>query len=530
MELEWTGGDPLRLADTVQKRLSKGDIEPVLDLVRFASNSMDCVVSWNHIIDHFMNLGRPSHALKIYNEVRLSFPNLSHLLTQANDMDALWGIAAKLPEKGPGAADAITYTTILGAIRQDALLAVHAMSADQIAQKREEGIVDGRRLWEDIVTKWRSGDIIIDENLVCTMGQLLLIGQRPRDWDDILSLFEQTMDIPRLARHLGDDRKAPKWLPDTPRAMREEDSAKIDPADHTRRGGEFDPVELGKTVGRGRRNMAYAKPGNHSLSLILESCLKTNARKAAEDYWHLLTGPDSWGIVPDEANLHMFLRILRQTRSSAAVVEFLRSEFGTRMGVKKPKTFRMAMSTCVRDKNNPNVFDHANVILDMMLTTLVDLDLRTLAMYTNLLTSLSRSEQVQSGLERLVPHLVNVKSMLNYGKDDGRQPLGPMDREAGLEFLSGIVSCYDRAMEQKDIPQQDYAALKARKAKVTAFITRAANKEKKKKLGTGSRHPESNQARRSQLAQGQKEDSMGQSNEEDGGEPERMEERYTFER
>ncbi|KKY27306.1 putative pentatricopeptide repeat protein [Diplodia seriata] len=309
MELEWTGGDPLRLADTVQKRLSKGDIEPVLDLVRFASNSMDCVVSWNHIIDHFMNLGRPSHALKIYNE-------------------------------------------------------------------------------------------------------------RPRDWDDILSLFEQTMDIPRLARHLGDDRKAPKWLPDTPRNMRKEDSAKIDPADHTRRGGEFDPVELGKTVGRGRRNMAYAKPGNHSLSLILESCLKTNARKAAEDYWHLLTGPDSWGIVPDEANLHMFLRILRQTRSSAAVVEFLRSEFGTRMGVKKPKTFRMAMSTCVRDKNNPNVFDHANVILDMMLTTLVDLDLRTLAMYTNLLTSLSRSEQIQSGLERLVPHLVNVKSMLNYGKNE----------------------------------------------------------------------------------------------------------------
>ncbi|KAL1640801.1 hypothetical protein SLS58_006624 [Diplodia intermedia] len=349
--------------------------------------------------------------------------------SRANDMDALWGIAAKLPEKGAGAADAVTYTTILGAIRQDALLVAHSMSEDQVAQKREEGIVDGRRLWEDIVTKWRSGDIIIDEFLVCTMGQLLLIGQRPRDWDDILSLFEQTMDIPRLANHLGADRRAPRWLPDTPRDMRIEDSAKIDPTDNTRRGGEFDPVELGKTVGRGRRNVAYAKPNNHSLSLILESCLKTNARKAAEDYWQLLTGPDSWGIVPDEANLHMFLRILRQTRSSAAVVEFLRTEFGTRMGVKKPKTFRMAMSTCVRDKNNPNVFDHANVILDMMLTTLVDLDLRTLAMYTDLLTSLSRSDQIQSGLERLVPHLVNVKSMLNYERHSPARLRGSQGRE-----------------------------------------------------------------------------------------------------
>ncbi|OJD39737.1 pentatricopeptide repeat protein [Diplodia corticola] len=533
MELEWTGNDPLKLADMVQKRLSKGDVQPVMDLVRFASNSMDCVVSWNHMIDHLMNTGHPNQALKVYNEMKkraqkpdsytylivlrglgnhahapstmgnalavyhsMSAPNSRvppttmhtnatlRVCSRANDMDALWGIAAKLPEKGPGAADAITYTTVLGAIRQEALSAPAGMSADETAQKREAAIVEGRRLWEDIVTKWRSGDLIIDESLVCNMGQLLLIGQRPRDWDDVLSLFEQTMDIPRLVRHLGVDRQAPGWLPNTPPSMKTEDSAEIDPTDNTRRGGEFDPVELGRTVGRGRRNMAYAKPGNHSLSLILESCLKMNARKAADDYWSLLTGQDSWGIVPDEASLHMFLRVLRQARSSASVVEFLENEFGTRMGLKKAKTFRLAMSTCVRDKRNPNVFDHANVILQMMGTTLVDPDTRTLVMYTKLLTSLTRPDQVLSGLGRLGPHISNVRSMLNFGKDHARWPVAPEDRQAGIEFLSGIVSCCDSLLRPGEVSQEHHSMLMTQKARIQAYITRTTRREKEKRLGT----------------------------------------------
>lgn len=82
MELEWTGGDPVKLAETVQKRLAKGDLQATLDLVRFASSLQDCVVSWNHIIDHFMTEGRATQALKIYNEVRLSAIKLCHSLTK----------------------------------------------------------------------------------------------------------------------------------------------------------------------------------------------------------------------------------------------------------------------------------------------------------------------------------------------------------------------------------------------------------------------------------------------------------------
>lgn len=82
MELEWTGGDPVKLAETVQKRLAKGDLQATLDLVRFASSLQECVVSWNHIIDHLMTEDRATQALKIYNEVRLSAIKLCHSLTK----------------------------------------------------------------------------------------------------------------------------------------------------------------------------------------------------------------------------------------------------------------------------------------------------------------------------------------------------------------------------------------------------------------------------------------------------------------
>ncbi|KAL1635352.1 hypothetical protein SLS56_001775 [Neofusicoccum ribis] len=560
-ELEWFGSDPLKLADTVKKRLSNGDDTKTLELVRFASKFMECVVSWNHLIDHYMALGRPSQALKLYNEMKkraqkpdsytymivlrglgnnahmshsvghalavfhsMSAPNsrippstmhanaVLRVCTRANDMDALWGIASKLPESGPGAADAQTYTTILQAIRQESLLSPMGMSADEIARKREAAIIDGRRIWEDVVNKWRAGNIIIDEELVCAMGQLLLIGQRPRDWDDVLSLFEQTMDIPRLIGILGTGQRQPFIkAPGSPRDMKREDFAPVDPTDELRRGGEFDPIKPEKAVGGGRRKMAYAKPGNHSLSLIIDSCLKMTAKKTGEDYWNLLTASDSYGIVPDESNLHMYLRTLRNARASAAAVAFIRTEFGSAGLQPKAKTFRISMSTCVRDKNNPNVFDNANAILDLMASTLRDPDTKTLAMYTDVLSSLPRAEQILDGLDRLGPQFVNVKSMLNYGRNDGASGVNKEDEGAALKFMSGMKSCYDRLINDRAVMRERSQELTIRKAKIDAYVARLWRKRKMRE-GVDVRDPERNPGRRTELDNKQE-----QTGEESGG-------------
>jgi hypothetical protein len=61
--------DPLELATFVKKELWKGKSTEMLQLVRMASHSMQCIVSWNHIIDYFLVKERVNDALKVYNDV-----------------------------------------------------------------------------------------------------------------------------------------------------------------------------------------------------------------------------------------------------------------------------------------------------------------------------------------------------------------------------------------------------------------------------------------------------------------------------
>lgn len=65
--------DPLELASFVRSELHKGRAMEMRQLVRMASHSMQCVVSWNHLIDHYLANERVNDALKIYNEVRLVY-------------------------------------------------------------------------------------------------------------------------------------------------------------------------------------------------------------------------------------------------------------------------------------------------------------------------------------------------------------------------------------------------------------------------------------------------------------------------
>ena len=132
-------------------------------------------------------------------------PSLLHtnallkVCARANDLDSMWAVAARMPEKGAHAADALTFTTILNAMRIQAVTQkAFGESAEDGIQRRETAILDARKIWKAIISRWHAADLGIDEDLVCAMGRLLLIGERPRDWDDVFSLVQQTMKIPRL--------------------------------------------------------------------------------------------------------------------------------------------------------------------------------------------------------------------------------------------------------------------------------------------------------------------------------------------
>ena len=150
-------------------------------------------------------------ALSVYNSMFAPNSPVKPSITHSNavlkvcarrlDMDALYGIAAKLPTHGAGAANNLTFTTILNAVRHTAWTFDGSRNIDETpeetAERRHRAVMDGRRMWDDIIRRWRKGDIWIDEELVCAMGRLLLISRRPEDLDDVLSLVEQTMAIPR---------------------------------------------------------------------------------------------------------------------------------------------------------------------------------------------------------------------------------------------------------------------------------------------------------------------------------------------
>ncbi|KAF1836217.1 pentatricopeptide repeat protein-like protein [Decorospora gaudefroyi] len=526
--------DPLELATFVKNELRKEKVEEMLQLVRMASHSMQCIVSWNHIIDYYLAKERVNDALKVYNDMkkRAQFPDsytytillrglsmnahtsgvLSKALSvyhslsapnsrvepsiihtnaalrvcaRAGDMDALWGIAGKIPESGPAAANTITYSTIINAIRQNVLInGPKGESEDEMAARRERAIMEGRRMWEDIVGRWRSAELVIDEDLVCAMGRLLLIGIRPRDWDDVLSLIEQTMDIPRLVPRLGSSgREAAGYprvrAPHVPQQYRVDDDH-LSPDSSPSRGDEFLALTPQGVGGAVSNPLLYARPGNNTLSVIQEACQKIAASKAADEYWDLLTDPITYNIIPDLNNLHMRLRNLRQNRASTAAVELLQHDMLDKQVTPRPGTFRIAMSTCVRDKNNHNSLRNAGQIMNIMTQVMEDADPKAVIMYAELAIAfpLGKGSDLVDALTLLDPIAKNIRLQLGIGAGEkGDSSTGPQylkgeERNDAIVALRKIHGVYDKLLFSNLIAEEQKAPFKTERARLSSLIQR----------------------------------------------------------
>lgn len=340
---------------------------------------------------------------------------LLKICSRAGDLDSMWDIASKLPERGSYAANAWTFTTFLQTMREQAILSSKASDPDTAALKREQMIIEGRKLWAVIVTRWRQGEIVVDEDLVCAMGRLLLVGSRPRDWDDVLSLVQQSMAIPRQVPALGTQarkhggqieirtqrvegpvRVVPQQFrgSNAPQNLRIEQSTEEDEEEDQRPGIEFEDtygLEKGQKLpspsaaarAHARGMSLYAEPGNNTLSLLLEASLKTVAVDAGLSYWRLLTNPDDkYVIMPDSNNIHVLLRLLRQKRDSTTATNVLLHDMRELRLPYLHKTLRIALSACVRDATNAQVMDNAEKILDIMIEKFPeDADLNVLVQY-----------------------------------------------------------------------------------------------------------------------------------------------------
>jgi len=429
------------------------------------------------------------------------------MCARAKDIDAMLAVAAGMPTKGVGSPNNLTYTTIFNALRIFAVSDLRGtLTSMQKRANCQKVTMDARRMWIDVVARWREGGIWLDEELVCAMGRLLLVGTR-RDVDDILSLVEQTMNIPRQVARLGTEERrqidplAPKphnssqepekeaSSPEHPSKMNEENlSPKQDINDEQPETTVIDYFHHVPPPAREGSSGIYAQPGQNSLSLVLQALFGMKLKEPAQKYWHIFT--TKCNVKPDQENFHSYLRILRVARASNETVNLL-----LRMPMQdmKHSTFRIAMATCRRDKLNRSAFANGGKLLDLMQTALREPDIAFLEDYLELaITAPAYSKKVSSSgkndaskfeqgkqilraLERLNPSFVNLKAILHF-QDPELAKKSPTERtyfvDSILSLTKKMISAFDLLMSHAMVPGEFYRPLIEQRSKLIAFVTR----------------------------------------------------------
>ncbi|GJN80657.1 hypothetical protein PLIIFM63780_004184 [Purpureocillium lilacinum] len=392
--------DPWKIAQHVEQTLAKDRFDEALLLTQQASKDRQVVVAWNHLISYLLGKQQLKKAVKLYNDMkkrgqlpnvqtftvlfrgcarsqhpklavaeavkhynmlmadkRLQ-PNSIHLnavlnvCARAGDLDSMFLIADTVNDS-TRAPTAYTYTTILNALRHHAIGEIKDLPQEQQAANIQRAIDRSKALWTEVMDKWRQGRLVIDEELVCAMGRVLLMSPNREDKRQVLDLLQQTMSIPNLT----------KALSATEDPFQDQDMRNI------ANSGSSKPVSASKAV--------YAVPGRNTLALVLTTLASSKLTTVGIKYWNLMVR--HYGVVPDSDNwLRMFgmLKVAKASAHAAAILDIMPDEY---LG---PKPYRIAMETCVRDNINPKAIQNATTVLDSMMARLQPVpDIHTLRLF-----------------------------------------------------------------------------------------------------------------------------------------------------
>ena len=535
-ELRWLQ-DPLKFAEHVHYTLRCAKPAKALELCRAASRQLSCVVAWNHVVNWYMQNGRINDAMNVYNEMkkRAQFPDsytymllLRGFVGQQNhhrkeeikeehaaravciynsmssptsrvkptimhtnavlkvcsfafDLDALWGVVGTIPESGPGSADVITYTIILQAIRHGTVSKRPDMTVDQVETKGLQAVDEGMKVWQEVVQKWRSGAVQIDEELVCAMARIMFLSDRLQRWDDVLSLVQQTMQIERLVPRMGsEDRHTghvpqPEALPElSPSEQEDHEGYVATPAGKIF--NEVQPLPAEKATPKRPAVFAYAKPGNDTLSVLVEACTRMRVPKVAKAYWDLLT--KSYGVKPDANNFHSLLALLRINRSSHRAAQLLKEDMPAAGAKPHPMSFNMAMAVCARDNKNPNVLEHARTIIDVMESTVTEPDVKALTQYVSLALATDDGPKIAATLDRLDSFVHNLRSIVSYGSSYEVDRLTSPEvrhkrKEMAMQLFAIMIGAIDTLMNRGMVPREDFEHWHGRRSQLHRFLGRS---------------------------------------------------------
>ncbi|KAJ5087555.1 hypothetical protein N7456_011171 [Penicillium angulare] len=506
LEMEWVK-DPLLLATRVSSALRAGNPEMAARLAREAvkeSPGDKYTVAWNRIFQYCMDRGHPKPALRFFNdmkkragkpntrtftilltglrkapkipgfnivktaehiynsisatnsEVKLDIIHTNAMLSVCQyhgDTESLWRIAGELSEQGSGAPNMRTYTVILGALQyaaRDDVKKMDAYDINGIFARKNQLIIDAKRIWADILHRWKDEDVLPDNRVVNSMAELLLEGATEQNYYDVFSLYNQTMGIPILCPRLSANAKNKPsivWEVKQRRtgyqAPEEENVPFVDENNQTLklgkdgnrqeeliRGsreeksdveGEEEEVEenfdeLFEPIASGP--VPELRPNNKDLTLIIDACLSmSQGLGPGAKYWkHLTLESTPYKVQPDSAAAMHLLRLLRLSRASKMSVQVIREQI-LPLGEVDGKAFHIALSACRRDNHNHACLVNGNEIMDMMGKALILPDPRALESYVDLVRRLERLPNILMYLKGLdIDEKREARNMQSLGK------------------------------------------------------------------------------------------------------------------
>lgn len=474
-------------------------------------------------------------ALKIYNAMLSSTrlrPNTVHLnavldvCARAQDLESMFVVLRSAG--GARAPNNLTYTIILNALRHQRSNQVNPNEDPReqekaVAKSIEITIARAKMVWDEVINRWKKGEITMDEELMCAMGRILLLGGA-KEADSVLGVVGEVLGITKLldgqsglinpaAKKPANSEPAerPK-KPENPSAL--EDLAasgnwdKPEGADEyssSQRRKEPEPEQQQQyqqnhhrhhhqqSPGNAPQSMSYMA-GNNTLSLIMRALAQDKRTKLAGRYWDYMTL--SYGILPDRRNYRDYIDCLSTGAASGRAARALLSMPRT---IDDGNLYRRGLLLCHFDAFNENAFDNATAIYDAMTKKLRVPDVRCMRVYLQVALSSYRKfkdkerypseqagnvaygRQILAALDRVWEPLRCATNDLSFS-DATTLSKSPREawtrthaeREEIIEAAKKFVATSDKLLSEALIPKtdSDHKVAVIRRRVMNAFIKR----------------------------------------------------------
>lgn len=471
-----------------------------------------------------------SEAFKIYNAMLASTrlkPNQIHLnamlelCARAQDIETLFLVLRSA--NGQRAPNNLTYTIILNALRYQRSNQINP-DEDEKEQKASvqasiaTTISRSKLVWDEVVTRWKKGEIVMDEELMCAMGRVLLLGG-PAETDSVLTVVGEVLGIVKLRDgesgfiDPGAQRAVQSNTPSESKEPRQpkriEKAEQFEDSDEGEDFASTQPKarDEGQTHPPPKSNiptapMAMAKmAGNNTLSLVMRALAQAKRTKLAARYWDYLL--QTHHIVPDRRNYRDYIDCLSTGAASGKAARVLVSMPNT---IADGNLYRRGILLCQWDVFNEKTFENATLIHNAMVKKLRVPDTRCMKLYLQVAMSSYRKfedkEKFPNAWDGKKAHAVQMSTALDHVWEPMRRVTGDLDysslamtsttpqeawqrlhprRVEIIEVARKFVATSDKILSQGLIVKghEDFKLIVNRRRIMQAFIDKWATKNEK---------------------------------------------------